>query len=98
LEQALQIEQARVAVALQLALAVAGGADAAIQGGQLRPQQRLKLIEVAGHHGADGGTALRPGRSEMQIGQGGGHLLCITGTGIGQVRGAFKAREVGRPL
>ncbi len=39
-EQALQVQQARIAMALQLAFTVGGGADAPVQPGQLRLQHR----------------------------------------------------------
>ena len=71
----LQIEQARVAMEVPMGLAGPGDADAAVQRRQFGGQQRLQIVVMGWHNGAERRKALRQARSKMRIRQGGGHLL-----------------------
>ena len=69
-EQAFEIQQAGVAMALHLPLPVGGRADALVEPGQLLGQHRLQELVVGGHQGHHGGEALGPAGADMRIGQG----------------------------
>ena len=60
MQQPLEIQQTRIAMALQLALPVGGRANALIEPGQFGLQHPRQIVVVGGHHGTDGRETLRP--------------------------------------
>ena len=74
-QQPLQIQEARVAMALQPAFAIACRPDALVETVQVGPQRRLQLALVGGNDAAECRKSLRPAGSEVGIGQCRGHLL-----------------------
>jgi hypothetical protein len=72
-QQPLEVQQAGMAVQLQLLLTVAGGADAAVEARELTAQEAGEIALMGGLHRHHRGKALRPPRPEGLIRQAGGH-------------------------